>query len=84
MRTPAHGGPHAADQEQSDEIDAEAQSGVHMACIFQAGKLGIAAYDTVSAEVFHAPLASYTLAAPVCATLQGNTENSMTVRHCLA
>ena len=40
-----------AGQEQSDEVNAEADSGVFMACIFQAGKLGICAYDSTSAEV---------------------------------
>ncbi|CAL5228160.1 g11240 [Coccomyxa viridis] len=50
---PAQGGSPAASQEHSDEVDAEAPSGVHMACFFQAGKLGIAAYDTASAEVLY-------------------------------
>ena len=40
-----------AGQEQSDEVIAEADSGVFMACIFQAGKLGISSYDSTSAEV---------------------------------
>lgn len=52
---PAQGGSPAASQEHSDEVDAEAPSGVHMACFFQAGKLGIAAYDTASAEVVRVP-----------------------------
>lgn len=55
MLSPAHAGSQAADQVQSGEVDAEAQSGVHMACVFQAGKMGIAAYDTFSAEVVHPP-----------------------------
>ncbi len=49
--TPAQEGSQVATQEHSDEVDAEAPSGVCMACLFQAGKLGIAAYDTASAEV---------------------------------
>lgn len=40
-----------AGQEQSDEVNAEADSEVFMVCIFQAGKLGISAYDSTSAEV---------------------------------
>lgn len=41
----------AAGYDHSDEVDAEAESGVYMACVFQAGKLGIAAYDSTTAEV---------------------------------
>ena len=40
-----------AGQEQSDEVIAEADSGVFMACVFQSGKLGVSAYDSTSAEV---------------------------------
>jgi hypothetical protein len=40
-----------AGQEQSDEVTAEAGSGVFMACILQSGKLGISSYDSTSAEV---------------------------------
>ena len=55
MRTPAHGGSQAPEQELSDEVEDEAPSGVYMACIFQAGKLGIAVYEAASAEVLHPP-----------------------------
>ena len=52
MWSSANGISQPAGQEQSDEVDAEVdQSGIHMACVFQAGKLGIAAYETTSAEV---------------------------------
>lgn len=52
MWSSANGVSQVAGQEQSDEVDAEVdQSGVYMACVFQAGKLGIAAYETSSAEV---------------------------------
>ena len=52
MWSPANGISQVAGQEQSDEVDAGVdQSGVYMACVFQAGKLGIAAYETSSAEV---------------------------------
>ena len=40
-----------AGQEQSDEVTAEADSGVFMACVFQSGSLGISSYDSTAAEV---------------------------------
>lgn len=55
MRISAQVGSQATDQDHSQEIDVEAPSDIHMACVFQAGKLGIATYDTASAEVHHPP-----------------------------
>ena len=51
MPVPASTDSHAARQGQSDERELEDGTGVYMACVFQAGKLGIASYDTSTAEV---------------------------------
>ena len=56
MRPLADGGSQAPEQGQADDFGADAPSGVHMACIFQAGKLGIAVYEATSAEVLHPPM----------------------------
>ena len=55
MKTSTEVGSQASDQDHPEEADAEAPSEVYMACVFQAGKLGIAAYDTTTAEVLHPP-----------------------------
>ena len=51
MPVPASADSHAARQGQSDETEPETGTGVYMACVFQAGKLGVASYDTSTAEV---------------------------------
>ena len=51
MSVPASIDSHAARQGQSDEAELEDGTGVYMACVFQAGRLGIASYDTSTAEV---------------------------------
>ena len=51
MPVPASTDSHAARQDQSNEAELEDGTGVYMACVFQAGKLGIASYDISTAEV---------------------------------
>ena len=51
MPVPASADSHTARQGQSDERELEDGTGVYMACVSQAGKLGIASYDISTAEV---------------------------------